>query len=77
MSTLQTERTTSARTRMITLLENQFTQTDPMPYGPGTAFESSYVYGYNNPLMYVDPSGERGQLQGCARFPGQTPFMIW
>jgi hypothetical protein len=42
-----------------------FTQTDPMPYGAGTAYESAYVYGLNNPLMYVDPSGLRGQLAGC------------
>jgi hypothetical protein len=36
-----------------------FTQTDPMPEGAGSAFESSYVYAGNNPVVYVDPSGLR------------------
>lgn len=42
-----------------------FTQTDPMPMGAGTAFESAYVYGLNNPLRFVDPSGLRGQSTTC------------
>ena len=42
-----------------------FTQTDPMPLGAGSAFESAYVYGNNNPLVYTDPSGLRGGLPGC------------
>jgi RHS repeat-associated protein len=36
-----------------------FTQTDPMPYGPGTAFESAYVYAGNRPQVMVDPGGMR------------------
>jgi RHS repeat-associated protein len=39
-----------------------FTQTDPMPLGAGSAFEGLYVYGRNNPGVYVDPSGKRGVL---------------
>jgi hypothetical protein len=31
-----------------------------MPYGAGTAFESSYVYVYNNPMRFTDLSGKRG-----------------
>ena len=46
---------------MTALVAERFTQTDPMPMGAGTAYESSYVYGLNNPLVYVDPSGERGK----------------
>ena len=41
-----------------------FTQTDPMPYGVGHPYESSYVYGFNNPNVFVDPSGLRGQVAG-------------
>jgi RHS repeat-associated protein len=37
-----------------------FTQTDPMPYGTGSVFESMYAYGYNNPYKFIDPNGERG-----------------
>jgi RHS repeat-associated protein len=36
-----------------------FTQTDPMPYGPGTAFESAYVYAMNSPVTLLDVSGLR------------------
>ena len=35
-----------------------------MPYGVGHAFESAYVYGFNNPLTYTDPLGLRGQVAG-------------
>ena len=41
------------------MLERQFTQTDPLPMGAGSAYESSYVYGGDNPNMYSDPSGLR------------------
>jgi hypothetical protein len=27
---------------------------------------SAYVYANNNPAVYIDPTGERGQLAGCA-----------
>jgi hypothetical protein len=43
------------------LTAEQFTQTDPAPLGAGSAYESAYVYGLNNPLVYTDPSGLRGQ----------------
>lgn len=46
---------------MTTAIAERFTQTDPMPLGAGSAFESSYVYGLNNPLVYTDPSGLRAQ----------------
>jgi hypothetical protein len=55
-------------TACATLCRGQFTQTDPMPYGPGTAFESSYVYGRNSPLVFTDPSGRR------AGYPSQNPI---
>ena len=41
-----------------------FTQTDPMPLGAGSVFESSYVYGSNRPTVMVDPSGLRGSAAG-------------
>ena len=36
-----------------------FTQTDPLPAGLGSVYESTYVSGMNNPLKYTDPSGMR------------------
>jgi RHS repeat-associated protein len=36
-----------------------FTQTDPMPMGAGSSFESSYVYSGARPTVMVDPSGMR------------------
>jgi hypothetical protein len=45
-------------------LHSRFTQTDPMPYGAGSSFESAYVYGMNSPLVFVDPSGRRGMRVG-------------
>ena len=39
-----------------------------MPYGAGHAFDSAYVYGYNNPLQYVDPTG----LRACNSGRGKT-----
>ena len=52
-------------TRYATLSIQRFTQTDPAPLGAGFAYESSYVYGNDNPLVYTDPSGLRGGLPGC------------
>ncbi len=43
-----------------------FTQTDPLPADIGSPFESPYAYALNNPQTYIDPTGERGQLPGCA-----------
>jgi hypothetical protein len=40
-------------------LPRDFTQTDPFPMGPGSAFEQSYAYGTNNPARFVDPTGLR------------------
>ena len=36
-----------------------FTQVDPLPMGPGSAYEASYVYAGDNPNVYSDPSGSR------------------
>jgi RHS repeat-associated protein len=50
----------------------RFTQTDPMPYGPGSAFEGSYVYGMNRPGVMTDPSGLRALLAGIS-----VPQLCW
>ena len=53
-------------TRGATLSRQQFTQTDPIPYGGGAVFESALVYaesvfvsayfnGRNNPAVYTRP----------------------
>jgi RHS repeat-associated protein len=52
------------RARRYNPTRGSFTQTDPMPYGAGTAYESSYVYGRNNPLLMNDPTGLRAQRGG-------------
>jgi RHS repeat-associated protein len=36
-----------------------FTQTDPIPYGAGSAFEGAYVYGGARPTVMTDPGGRR------------------
>ncbi len=46
---------------MFTAFEH-FTQTDPLPMGAGSPFESPYVYGMNNPLVFTDPSGLRATV---------------
>ena len=43
------------------MTSQQLTQTDPLPNPPGVSYMSGYVYGNNNPLVYTDPSGLRGQ----------------
>jgi hypothetical protein len=53
---------------MILVLEKLFTQTDPLEADVGSAYPSAYVYGNNNPTMFVDPSGLRGQA-ACGK-PG-------
>ncbi len=52
------------RARSYTPAHGRFTQTDPLPYGAGSAYESSFVYAYDNPLKFVDPNGKRGMLAG-------------
>ena len=37
-----------------------FTQTDPLQGDPDKGYESAYVYAYNSPLKFTDPSGKRG-----------------
>jgi hypothetical protein len=43
-------------------LTEQFTQTDPMPRGVGSTFESAYVYVSDLPTVMTDPSGLRGMI---------------
>ena len=47
---------------MTTAVLEQFTQTDPLSAAVGQPYPSAYVYGNNKPLVYVDPSGLRGEL---------------
>jgi len=35
----------------------RFTATDPVAQATGMPYFASYVYGYNNPLMFTDPTG--------------------
>jgi RHS repeat-associated protein len=44
-----------------------FTQTDPMAYGAGSAFESAYAYGRNNPMQFTDPLGLRSAEVGGSK----------
>jgi RHS repeat-associated protein len=53
--------TYNLRARQYNPVTGRFTQTDPTPYGAGSSFESSYVYGRNNPGVYSDPSGLRAE----------------
>jgi RHS repeat-associated protein len=47
------------RARRYVPTQGRFTQTDPMPLGAGSVYESAYAYAGNNPAVYVDPSGMR------------------
>lgn len=49
---------------MTTCVIERFTQTDPLQGDPGDPLTSRYVYGNDNPAMFTDPSGMRGQLFG-------------
>jgi hypothetical protein len=51
---------------MTTAVLKHFTQTDPLQSTVGQAYPSTYVYGNNNPNMYVDPLGLRGSKQGAS-----------
>ena len=44
---------------------HQFTQTDPLEAETGPPYPSAYVYGNNNPMVFTDPSGERGMNVGA------------
>jgi hypothetical protein len=58
------------------LLLERFTQTDPMPMGAGSPFESSYVYAGARPTVMTDPGGERfgfGAYQ-TGRYVNQVRF---
>lgn len=51
-----------------------FTQIDPTPRGPGSPFESAYIYAGNSPLVYNDPSG----LRKTCKAPGvATTFKLF
>jgi hypothetical protein len=56
------------------LSQGDFTQTDPMPYGPGTSFESSYVYSRNMPLTFKDPNGQRASSSSTSYDPAGNPI---
>jgi hypothetical protein len=47
---------------MTLVLEKRFTQTDPLAADLGSPYPSAYVYGNNNPVRFVDPTGLRGEL---------------
>ncbi len=55
---------------MIRLLKivGRFTQTDPMPYGAGVAYESAFVYSGNRPTVMADPGGMRFGLANASGF---------
>ena len=53
---------------MTTGVVEYFTQTDPLSADVGSPYPSAYVYGNNSPLVYIDPSGLRGQ-KACGK-PG-------
>ena len=50
---------------MTTIALGKFTQTDPLQADVGSPYPSAYVYGNNNPLVYTDPPGMRGQSTTC------------
>lgn len=65
-------------------MSSQFTQTDPLPLGTGSPFESAYMYGLGNPAVYVDPSGLRAahggyasELEQCQATAGQAWEKGW
>lgn len=51
-------------TRCACLSRELFTQTDPLPLGVGSPFESSYVYAGARPTVMTDPGGKRFGLSG-------------
>ena len=51
---------------MTTGVVEYFTQTDPLEADVGSPYPSAYMYGNNNPLVYTDPSGLRGQKPGSS-----------
>jgi GH24 family phage-related lysozyme (muramidase) len=54
-------------------LPQQFTQTDPLALGVGSSFESAYVYGFSNPALFVDPTGERAGFFGAVNVLAAGP----
>lgn len=55
---------TYMRARNYNATQGAFTQTDPLQATVGQPYPSTYIYGNNNPNMYVDPTGLRGQAAG-------------
>lgn len=76
----------------MSILQRQFTQTDPLQPDVGSPYPSTYAYVQNNPLVYTDPSGKRGAVpstqpirdKGLEEAPGwllkkakETASMVW
>jgi len=53
----------------------RFTTQDPLAQRTGMPYFATYLYGYDNPLMYTDPTGEFG----CAQLFGlcDSPNFLW
>lgn len=55
----------------------RFTQVDPLPgYLTAPVSRHAYVYGFNNPLRYSDPSGLQGGPQPSPTLPPVLPMPI-
>ena len=66
---------------MTTVATDWSTQTDPLQADVGSPYPSSYIYGNNNPNVYVDPTGMRGAIVGATNplflgFSGGRPEIV-
>jgi RHS repeat-associated protein len=57
----------------------RFTAQDPVATPTGMPYFASYVYGYNNPLMFVDPSGQWSwdEWKGFLSWDSSTTNAVW